>query len=166
MHDKMVLAHYPKTNTSGERWTVMIGSSGLTRNVDQNWNYENLLIIDDKALFDSMMVHHRDAERYRQEGIAPLDRTSPLGRACSLLEHHVSLRPDHLVGQDQAAHTVGLEIHHRLESLGRHCLVVGCVVVGGEGVVVILGSRRIVGGAGAVVVDSRQLASARWPAER
>jgi len=89
MHDKMILAHYPKTNTSGERWTVMIGSSGLTRNVDQNWNYENLLIIDDKALFDSMMDHHRAAEPYRAEGIAPVDRTSLLGRACSLLEQRV-----------------------------------------------------------------------------
>lgn len=89
MHDKMILAHYPETETSEERWTVMIGSSGLTRNVDQNWNYENLLIIDDKALFDSMMQHHHDAEGHRQAGIAPVDRTSPLGRACSLLERHV-----------------------------------------------------------------------------
>lgn len=89
MHDKMILAHYPETETSAERWTVMIGSSGLTRNVDQNWNYENLLIIDDKALFESMMVNHEAAEGYREYGIAPIDKTSPLGLACSLLEHHV-----------------------------------------------------------------------------
>jgi hypothetical protein len=57
--------------------------------VDQNWNYENLLIIDDKALFESMMVHHEAAVGYREYGIAPVDKTSPLGHACSLLEHHV-----------------------------------------------------------------------------
>jgi hypothetical protein len=59
MHDKVVLAHYPQTDTAQERWTVMIGSSGLTRNVMQDLNYENLLIIDDKKLFDELEVHHR-----------------------------------------------------------------------------------------------------------
>ena len=52
----------------------------------------------------------------------------------ALLQNDVALRPDHRVGQDQVAHPVGLELHHGLERLGRHRLVVGGVVVGGEGV--------------------------------
>ena len=91
MHDKVILAHHPKTETAAERWTVMIGSSGLTRNVDQNWNYENLLIIDDKALFDSMMVHHKAAEPYRTPGLPAVDPTAALGQACRLLQDAVYL---------------------------------------------------------------------------
>jgi hypothetical protein len=91
MHDKVILAHHPKTDSSAERWTVMIGSSGLTRNVDQNWNYENLLIIDDKALFDSLMVHHQAASGHRAAGLPVLDERSQLGIACAALEHHVYL---------------------------------------------------------------------------
>lgn len=76
MHDKLVFAHYPATKPSRERehdvlptperWTVMIGSSGLTRNVIENENYENLLIFDDKALFDDLMRHDVAARRNRR----------------------------------------------------------------------------------------------------
>ena len=42
--------------------------------------------------------------------------------------------PDHLVGEDQVAHAVGLVAHHRRERVRRHGLVIGGVVPGGEGV--------------------------------
>ena len=51
-----------------------------------------------------------------------------------LLEDHVALRPDHLVGEDQVAHAVGLVAHHRRQRVRRHGLVEGGVVLGGEGV--------------------------------
>lgn len=68
MHDKLIFAHYPasprKTDMdlpTPERWTVMVGSSGLTKNVIHNENYENLLIIDDAALYSELMQHDRTA---------------------------------------------------------------------------------------------------------
>ena len=51
-----------------------------------------------------------------------------------LLEHDVALRQHHLVGQHQAGHAVGLELHQRREMLARHALEIAGVVAGGEGV--------------------------------
>lgn len=73
MHDKLIFAHHPQTTESAERWTVMIGSSGLTKHVINNWNYENLLIIDDKALFDALKQHHVAGAPHRREGMPPTD---------------------------------------------------------------------------------------------
>jgi hypothetical protein len=76
MHDKIVLAHYPENAEtdrenagSAERWTVMLGSSGLTKNVIRNWNYENLLCIDDKALFETLLLHHQATAANREAGV-------------------------------------------------------------------------------------------------
>ncbi len=87
MHDKTIFAHYPKTETQDERHTVMIGSSGLTKHVVNNWNYENLLIIDDKSLFDSLQVHHKAAEAKgdRKPGIPAIPPNSPLGKCLTAL---------------------------------------------------------------------------------
>lgn|GEM_PF-6476219 len=89
MHDKVIMAHYPATAETEERWTVMIGSSGLTKNVDENWNYENLLIIDDRNLFDAMMLHHKDAASHRTDDLPDVDPTSALGKACEALNQCV-----------------------------------------------------------------------------
>ncbi len=62
MHDKVITAHFPESDGGPERWTVMVGSSGLSKNVMENLNYENLLIIDDKKLFDEIEKHHADAQ--------------------------------------------------------------------------------------------------------
>ena len=51
-----------------------------------------------------------------------------------LLQHHVEFGRDHLLGQHQVGHPVGLELHQRLQVLARDPLVVAGVVVGGEGV--------------------------------
>jgi len=76
MHDKLVFAHYPaelrkdeRSLPTPERWTVMIGSSGITKNVIENENYENLLILDDKKLYDELMKHDTAAEANRTEGV-------------------------------------------------------------------------------------------------
>ena len=79
MHDKIVLAHYPENAKTGrenagteERWTVMLGSSGLTKNVVQNWNYENLLMIDDEQLFKDLLEHDAKTKANRTTGIPAL----------------------------------------------------------------------------------------------
>jgi hypothetical protein len=81
MHDKLVFAHYPanprdvkdpNSFAEPERWTVMIGSSGLTRNVIENLNYENLLIIDDEQLYTELMRHDTEAFTNRTEGTPAL----------------------------------------------------------------------------------------------
>jgi hypothetical protein len=84
MHDKMVLAHYPEgaetdrpNAGSEERWTVMLGSSGLTQNVIHNWNYENLLIIDDHKLVMTLLEHHNATAPQRQPGIPDLTPPKP-----------------------------------------------------------------------------------------
>ena len=51
-----------------------------------------------------------------------------------LLQHHVALRRHHLVGQRQAGHAVGLELHQFGEVLLGDALEIGGVVVAGEGV--------------------------------
>lgn len=58
MHDKMILAHYPETRERKEKHTVMMGSSGFTKNVFEHMNYENMLAIDDKALYEYFMTKH------------------------------------------------------------------------------------------------------------
>lgn len=58
MHDKMILAHYPKTKDTEERHSVMVGSSGFTKNVYKGMNYENMVAVDDKALYDYFMNNH------------------------------------------------------------------------------------------------------------
>ena len=57
-----------------------------------------------------------------------------LDARAALLQHDVALRPDHRVGQDQVAHPVGLELHHGAQRARRDGLVIGGVVVRGEGV--------------------------------
>ena len=51
-----------------------------------------------------------------------------------LLAHHLALGGDDLVGEGQAGHAVGLELHHRGEVLAGHPLEIGGVVIGSEGV--------------------------------
>ena len=73
MHDKLAWAHFPAKKSSDPmtelptppRFTVMIGSSGLTENVIENANCENLLIIDDKALFLELWKHDVAAAKNR-----------------------------------------------------------------------------------------------------
>ena len=50
------------------------------------------------------------------------------------LENNVTLGQHHRVGELQACHAVGLEVHHRFELLARHALVIAGVVLRGEGV--------------------------------
>jgi HKD family nuclease len=90
MHDKLIFAHYPKTATSDERWTVMIGSSGLTENVIGNKNYENLLIIDDKALFDTLQGHHAKGATKRTAGIPAIPPGSDLGKVLAAIRSEVT----------------------------------------------------------------------------
>jgi hypothetical protein len=89
MHDKLVLSHYPETEDSDEGYRVMIGSSGLTRNVVENMNYENLLIIDDEKLFKELMVHHTQAAANRRPGRPAVDPASSLGKACALVKQQL-----------------------------------------------------------------------------
>ena len=51
-----------------------------------------------------------------------------------LLEHHVPLGPDDVVGQGEAGHPVGLEGHAGLEVLFGDLLEIGGEIVAGEGV--------------------------------
>jgi hypothetical protein len=99
MHDKLIFAHYPKTKTSDERYTVMIGSSGLTKNVVENTNYENLLIVDDKSLFDSLKVHHTKAQPKRAAGLPAVDPRSPLGYVVQALTTLIPTRASPRVKQ-------------------------------------------------------------------
>jgi hypothetical protein len=57
-----------------------------------------------------------------------------IGARAALFENDVALGQDDLVRQDKARHAVGLEFHDCLQRLFRHALVIGGVVVGGEGV--------------------------------
>jgi hypothetical protein len=99
MHDKLIFAHYPETDTADERYTVMIGSSGLTKNVVENTNYENLLIVDDKSLFDALKVHHTKAEPKRAPGIPAIDPRSPLGYVVKALTTLIPTRTSPRVKQ-------------------------------------------------------------------
>ena len=49
-----------------------------------------------------------------------------------LLHHHFALGRDDLVGQDEAGHAVGLELHHRAQMLLGDALEIGGVIVAGE----------------------------------
>jgi PLD-like domain len=91
MHDKLVLSEHK--NESGEKgYRVMIGSSGLTKNVIENRNYENLLVIDDEKLFKELMIHHAQGDDDRSTGIPPIDPSSVLGRACKVVEETLGRR--------------------------------------------------------------------------
>jgi hypothetical protein len=66
MHDKMILAHFPKTKEAQERHTVMVGSSGFTKNVYQHMNYENMVAVDDQGLYRYFMdKHHLESLRQK-----------------------------------------------------------------------------------------------------
>lgn len=58
MHDKMILAHFPETEEAEERHTVMVGSSGFTKNVYLGMNYENMVAVDDQGLYEYFMQKH------------------------------------------------------------------------------------------------------------
>ena len=67
----------------------MIGSSGLTKNVIDNRNYENLLIIDDEKLFkraDGPSRQGDDESHLRASRARPVVR--PRAGLCKLLERH------------------------------------------------------------------------------
>ncbi len=49
-----------------------------------------------------------------------------------LLEHDLELGPHHVVGQHQAGHAVGFELHHRLELVARDALEIAGIVGRGE----------------------------------
>jgi hypothetical protein len=114
MHDKLVFAHHPETKEGGsERYTVMIGSSGLTYNVVENLNYENLLIIDDEKLFKDLKGHHDKAQPKRRAGIPPIKERSDLFWVHKALTDAIPARDSapvkqsvikkQLVGKDQSS---------------------------------------------------------------
>jgi hypothetical protein len=57
MHDKLILAQIGKGEAIRKR--VMLGSSGFTTNVMANDNYDLMVSIDEDALFDYFMGHHK-----------------------------------------------------------------------------------------------------------
>ncbi len=57
-----------------------------------------------------------------------------VGPRTALLEHHVTLRKHHFVGELQAGHAIGLEGHYLFEIVLRHALEIGGVVLRREGV--------------------------------
>ena len=57
-----------------------------------------------------------------------------LDALAALFEHDIALGADHVIGQGQAAHAVGLEIHHAGQGIGRHGFKIGGDVGGGEGI--------------------------------
>ena len=62
-----------------------------------------------------------------------------------LFQHHLELGPHHVVGEHQAGHAVGLELHHLLELVARHALEIAGVVGRGERVLLAADGRNHLG---------------------
>lgn len=105
MHDKLVFAHHAAAEAKEgqkaqkERWTVMVGSSGLTRNVIEGTNYENLLIIDDEKLYRAFQAHSKKGEGKRTAGIPEIKPSSPLGKVQAKLKAAIPNRNSPHVAQ-------------------------------------------------------------------
>ena len=62
MHDKLILAKYdPEPTSSGTetRYKVILGSSGFTKNVVLNRNYDFMVAVDEAGLYNYFMDHHK-----------------------------------------------------------------------------------------------------------
>ncbi len=59
-----------------------------------------------------------------------------------LLQHHVALGQDDGIGEDEAGHAVGLEVHHGRQLVRDDALEIAGVVIGGEGVLLAAGRRH------------------------
>lgn len=62
MHDKLILAKYdPAPTSSGTetRYKVILGSSGFTKNVVLNRNYDFMVAVDEAGLYNYFMQHHK-----------------------------------------------------------------------------------------------------------
>lgn len=62
MHDKLILAKYDPSPSSGgteTRYKVILGSSGFTKNVIMNRNYDFMVAVDEAGLYNYFMNHHQ-----------------------------------------------------------------------------------------------------------
>ena len=73
-------------------------------------------------------------EQRRLHRLAELRARIGVAMHAPLLEHHVALGGDDVVGQHEPGHPVGLELHAGLEVLFRDLLEIGGEIVAGEGV--------------------------------
>ena len=71
-------------------------------------------------------------EERRLQRFVELRRRIVLDAHAALLEHHLALGPDNLVGKQKIGHAVRLEAHERLEMLASDALEIGGVVVARE----------------------------------
>ena len=76
-----------------------------------------------------MMGEERGVER-----LVELRGGVRFGPHAPLLHHHLALGRHDLVGEVQAGHAVGLELHHHAEVLAGDTLEIGGEIIGGEGV--------------------------------